>query len=35
MMGKQGRGSFSSDKAGGSMGAKKKKKVVIKPFKVK
>lgn len=33
MMGKQGRGSFSSDKAGGSTGAKKKK-MVIKPFKV-
>lgn len=34
MMGKQGRGSFSSDRAGGSTGAKKKK-IVIKPFKVR
>lgn len=32
MMGKQGRGSFSSGKAGGSTGVKKK--MVIKPFKV-
>lgn len=32
MMGKQGRGSFSSGKAGSSTGVKKK--MVIKPFKV-
>lgn len=35
MMGKQGRGSFSSGKAAGSSTGVKKKKMVIKPFKVR